>query len=33
VGYTANNVPYCALINAMTNRHDQVMSCQSWRLS
>ena len=31
VGYTANNVPYCALINAMTNRHDQVMSCQSWR--
>jgi len=31
VGYTANNVPYCALINAMTNRHDQVISCQSWR--
>ncbi|WP_253383124.1 MFS transporter [unidentified bacterial endosymbiont] len=31
VGYTAINVPYCALINAMTNRHDQVMSCQSWR--
>lgn len=31
LGYTANNVPYCALINAVTNRHDQVMSCQSWR--
>ena len=31
VGYTAINVPYCALINAMTSRHDQVMSCQSWR--
>ncbi|WP_407731358.1 MFS transporter [Pseudocitrobacter faecalis] len=31
VGYTAINVPYCALINAMTHRHDQVMSCQSWR--
>ncbi len=31
VSYTANNVPYCALINAITNRHDQVMSCQSWR--
>lgn len=31
IGYTANNVPYCALINAMTNRHDQVISCQSWR--
>lgn len=31
IGYTANNVPYCALINAVTNRHDQVMSCQSWR--
>lgn len=31
VGYTANNVPYCALINAITSRHDQVMSCQSWR--
>ena len=31
IGYTANNVPYCALINAITNRHDQVMSCQSWR--
>lgn len=31
VGYTANNVPYCAMINAMTNRHDQVISCQSWR--
>ncbi|MGR5946378.1 MFS transporter [Enterobacter sp. C4G1] len=31
IGYTANNVPYCALINTITNRHDQVMSCQSWR--
>ena len=31
VGYSAINVPYCALINAMTRRHDQVMSCQSWR--
>lgn len=31
VGYTAINVPYCALINTMTTRHDEVLSCQSWR--
>ncbi|KEA53047.1 permease [Mangrovibacter sp. MFB070] len=31
VGYTAINVPYCALINTMTTRHDEVISCQSWR--
>jgi len=31
IGYTANNVPYCAMINAMTDRHDQVIACQSWR--
>ncbi len=31
VGYTAINVPYCALINTMTTRHDEVLACQSWR--
>lgn len=31
VGYTAINVPYCALINTMTTRHNEVISCQSWR--
>lgn len=31
MGYTAINVPYCALINTMTTRHDEVLSCQSWR--
>lgn len=31
VGYTAINVPYCALINTMTTRHSEVISCQSWR--
>ncbi len=31
VGYTAINVPYCALINTMTSRHSEVISCQSWR--
>lgn len=31
VGYTAINVPYCALINTMTTNHLQVVSCQSWR--
>ena len=31
VSYTAINVPYCALINTMTTRHDEVISCQSWR--
>lgn len=29
VGYTAINVPYCALINTMTTRHNEVISCQS----
>ncbi|MDF7659428.1 MFS transporter [Erwiniaceae bacterium L1_54_6] len=31
VSYTAINVPYCALINTMTTRHSEVISCQSWR--
>ncbi|EXU75272.1 MFS transporter [Erwinia papayae] len=31
VSYTAINVPYCALINAMTRQHQEVMSCQAWR--
>lgn len=31
ISYTAINVPYCALINAMTSRHQEVVSCQSWR--
>lgn len=31
IGYTAINVPYCALINTMTTRHNEVISCQSWR--
>lgn len=32
VGYTAINVPYCALINTMTTRHNEVISCQSTAL-
>ncbi|EHT99639.1 glycoside-pentoside-hexuronide family sugar transporter [Pantoea stewartii subsp. stewartii DC283] len=31
LSYTAINVPYCALINTMTTRHSEVLSCQSWR--
>ncbi|EPO6659166.1 TPA: MFS transporter [Klebsiella aerogenes] len=31
VSYTAINVPYCALINTMTSRHNEVISCQAWR--
>ncbi|WP_313688275.1 MFS transporter [Pantoea sp.] len=31
ISYTAINVPYCALINTMTTRHTEVLSCQSWR--
>ncbi|MGN2426170.1 MFS transporter [Klebsiella electrica] len=31
MSYTAINVPYCALINTMTTRHSEVISCQSWR--
>ncbi|EDG7806781.1 MFS transporter [Salmonella enterica] len=31
VSYTAINVPYCALINTMTTRHEEVIACQSWR--
>ncbi|EBF4216710.1 MFS transporter [Salmonella enterica] len=31
VGYTTINVPYCALINTMTTRHEEVIACQSWR--
>ncbi|EIC4680904.1 MFS transporter [Salmonella enterica] len=31
VGYTDINVPYCALINTMTTRHEEVIACQSWR--
>lgn len=33
ISYTAINVPYCALINTMTNRPDEVFSCQSWRFA
>lgn len=32
VGYTAINVPYCALINTMTTRHNEVIACQSTAL-
>ncbi|HHG8770896.1 TPA: MFS transporter [Raoultella planticola] len=31
LSYTAINVPYCALINTMTTRHSEVISCQAWR--
>ncbi|ELC1729510.1 MFS transporter [Salmonella enterica] len=31
VCYTTINVPYCALINTMTTRHEEVIACQSWR--
>ncbi|MFM2483365.1 MFS transporter [Celerinatantimonas sp. YJH-8] len=31
IGYTAINVPYCALINTMTTNHQEVIQCQSWR--
>jgi glycoside/pentoside/hexuronide:cation symporter, GPH family len=31
VCYTTVNVPYCALINAMTTDHKEVMSCQTYR--
>ncbi len=31
LGYTAINVPYCALINTMTTQHEEVVACQSWR--
>ncbi len=31
ISYTAINVPYCALINTMTTRHSEVISCQAWR--
>ncbi|KGD83063.1 permease [Pantoea stewartii subsp. indologenes] len=31
LSYTTINVPYCALINTMTTRHSEVLSCQSWR--
>lgn len=33
LGYTAINVPYCALINAMTVSRREVVSCQSWRFA
>ncbi|WP_343227626.1 MFS transporter [Pseudoxanthomonas helianthi] len=33
LGYTAINVPYCALINAMTVSRQEVVSCQSWRFA
>lgn len=32
VGYTAINVPYCALINTMTTRHNEVIACRSGAL-
>lgn len=31
LGYTAINVPYCAMINAMTTDHNQVLQAQTWR--
>ncbi|KTT43688.1 permease, partial [Pseudomonas oryzihabitans] len=31
LSYSAINVPYCALINAMTTRQQEVVSCQTWR--
>ncbi|RQM39833.1 MFS transporter [Erwinia psidii] len=31
IGYTAINVPYCALITTITSDHREVMSCQAWR--
>ncbi|MGS1023327.1 MFS transporter [Burkholderia glumae] len=33
VCYTAVNVPYCAMINAMTTDHKEVMSCQTYRFA
>lgn len=33
LGYTAINVPYCAMINAMTVSRQEVVSCQSWRFA
>ncbi|MEV8518968.1 MFS transporter [Dyella marensis] len=33
LGYTAINVPYCAMINAMTVSRREVVSCQSWRFA
>ena len=33
LGYTAINVPYCAMINAMTVSRRDVVSCQSWRFA
>jgi len=31
LGYTSVNVPYCAMINAMTTSREDVIACQSWR--
>lgn len=31
LSYSAINVPYCALINALTTRQDEVVSSQTWR--
>lgn len=33
LAYTAINVPYCALINSMTTRHQEVVACQTWRFA
>lgn len=33
VGYTAINVPYCALINSMTTKREEVIACQTWRFA
>lgn len=33
LGYTAINVPYCAMINAITVSRQEVVSCQSWRFA
>lgn len=33
IGYTAINVPYCALINSMTTKREEVIACQTWRFA
>lgn len=33
LAYTDINVPYCALVNSMTTRHQEVVSCQTWRFA
>lgn len=33
LGYTAVNVPYCAMINAITTSRREILACQSWRFT